>query len=63
MIQRNKKNPDKYCIFCINTIKSPEKSLEQLNQLIIIIEEYMIALRYPKTCYFDFEYHRDVERT
>ena len=21
----------------------------------------MIALRYPKTCYFDFEYHRDVD--
>ena len=46
------KKPGKYCIFCINTKNHQKKSLQQLNQLIIIIEEYMIAIRYPKTCYF-----------
>ena len=32
---------------CINTIKSP-KSLQQFNQVIIIIEENMIVIRDPK---------------
>ena len=38
--------PEKYCILCINIKKSP-KSL-QFNQVIIIMEENMIAVRDPQ---------------
>ena len=38
--------PEKYCILCIN-IKNHQKTL-QFNQVIIIMEENMIAVRDPQ---------------
>ena len=51
---------DKYCIFCIS-IKNHHKSLQQFNQVIIIIEENTIVIRDPKTfcCNFDWPKYAD----
>ena len=42
---------DKYYIFCICIIRSL-KSLQQFNQVIIIMEENMILIRDPQNFYF-----------
>ena len=50
----------KYYIFCISKIKSL-KSLQQFNQVIIIMEENMMVIRDPKTLYFNFDRSKDVD--
>ena len=50
----------KYCIFCTSIIKPP-KSVEQYNEVIIIIEEKMTVMRDPKTFCFNFEWPKCVE--
>ena len=46
-------NSDKYYIFCISIITSL-KSLKQLNEVIIIMEENMIVITDSKTFCFNF---------
>ena len=58
-IHTNQKTESDKHIFRFKTIKSP-KSLQQFNQVIIIIEENMILIRDPKTFYFDFGWYKDV---
>ena len=50
-----------YCIYFINTVKL-RKSLQQFNQVIIIMEENMAVIREPKTFYFDFDLSKDVDK-
>ena len=50
---------NKYCIFFIS-IKNHQKSLQQFNEVIIIIEENMIAIRDPKTFSFNFDWSKYV---
>ena len=38
-----------------------EKSLQQFNQVIIIMEENMIVIRDLKTFYFDFDWPKNVD--
>ena len=52
---------DKYCIFCISIIKLP-KSLQQFNQVILIMEINMIVIRDLRTFYFDFDWPKDVDK-
>ena len=53
--------PDKYFIFYIS-IKNHQKSLQQINQVIILIEENMTVIRDPKTFYFNFAWLKDVDK-
>ena len=51
---------DKYFIFYIS-IKNHQKSLQQINQVIILIEENMTVIRDSKTFYFNFDWLKDVD--
>ena len=53
--------PDKYFIFYIS-IKNHQKSLQQINQVIILIEENMTVIRDPKTFYFNCDWLKDVDK-
>ena len=53
--------PDKYFIFYIS-IKNHQKSLQQINQVIILIEENMTVIRDPKTFYFNFDWLKDDDK-
>ena len=52
---------DKYYIFFISIIKLP-KSLQQFNQVILIMEINMIVIRDLKTFYFYFDWPKDVDK-
>ena len=51
---------DKNCIFCISITKSL-KSLQQFNQIIIIMEENMIMIRDRKTFCFNSDWPKYVD--
>ena len=53
---------DEHCIFCISIKKQKKKSLQQLNQVIIIIEENIILISDPQTFYFHFDKSKDVDK-
>ena len=54
---------DKYYIFCISITKSPknQRSLQQFNKVIIIMEENMIMIRGPKILCLNFNWPKDVD--
>ena len=51
---------EKWYIFSINTINY-QKSLQQFNQVIIMMEQNMVVIRDPKTFCFRFEWPKDVD--
>ena len=51
---------DKYYILCISIIKSL-KTFTVTNQVVIIMEENMTAIRYPKTFYFHFDWTKYID--
>ena len=51
---------EKWYIFSINTINY-QKSLQQFNQVIIMMEQNMVVIRDPKTFWFSFEWPKDVD--
>ena len=57
---------DRYYIFWISIIKLLKKfnqfNIKQFKPAIIIMEENIIMLRDPKTCYFDFDWPIDVDK-
>ena len=51
---------EKWYIFSVNTINY-QKSLQQFNQVIIMMEQNMVVIRDPKTFWFSFEWPKDVD--
>ena len=51
---------DKYCLLYQHH-KITKKTIQQFNQIIVIMEENMILIRDLKIYYFDFDWSKDVK--